>query len=320
MFQLDPNVFGSIMSKTDYDRQKQMLFYQRQQKRLQQPEMLDTQQLLAKAIQLGGAENLSPQEQAQLQAADIAQRTKQSVDPRGNIITNRSYYDLLGGKPSDVLGQPPVTPPIAPMPQGMPAQLPVDGLPKVQIDESQLEGLSPYSVEDVKKEAAKKQIEMQAKQVEQEAQSSKAREGVTQTVGDMVDQYKKLQRLGGITSTSKSPLENIAISATETNPLAQSVQKAAGSETQTSRQVIEASRARLMQEIKKATGMSAQEVNSIPEMQLLKESISDPTMTVEAVQQILGNIESKYGLGKGVNITAGAGKRMKYNPATGMLE
>jgi hypothetical protein len=114
MFQLNPSVFGSINSKSDYDRQKQELMRQKQMQDLQmsalqnqaQPDPLGTEQLLAKAIQLGGVGNLSPQEQAQLQAADIAQRTKQTVDRGGNVITNRSYFDLMGMPPSQVLNMP----------------------------------------------------------------------------------------------------------------------------------------------------------------------------------------------------------------------
>jgi hypothetical protein len=115
MFQLDPSVFGSLNSKADYDRQKQELNRQKQMEALQmsvlqrqaQPDPLGTEQLLAKAIQLGGVGNLSPQEQAQLQAADISQRVKQSVNPlTGEVISNRSYFDLMGMPPSQVMNMP----------------------------------------------------------------------------------------------------------------------------------------------------------------------------------------------------------------------
>jgi hypothetical protein len=115
MFQLNPNAFGSINSKSDYDRQKAELKRQKQmgdlqllalQKQVNAKDQFTPEQLLAKAIQLGGVQNLTPEEQAQLQAADISQRTKQTVDSRGNIITNQSYFDLLGSSPSQVLNQP----------------------------------------------------------------------------------------------------------------------------------------------------------------------------------------------------------------------
>jgi hypothetical protein len=356
MFQLDPSVFGNIKSKADYDRQKAMLMAQSKQrgqasklgdlqiaqaeKALNTPKAYDTQEILAAAIQAGGVENLPPELQAQLQAADIAQRAKQSVNPMtGEIISNRSYYDLMGASPSQVLNQSPsimqgrrpdsgmVSPTmqtvqntggfqdIASMPD-----LPMDGLPADLVDPIMMTpnvpNMSPRTKQMAQEELVKADLERQGKTIE----TSKAKEGVSQTIGSMADQYRKLQSLDGITSTQRPLSENVFISATETNPLAQKVQKLSGSETQTARQVIEASRARLMQDIKKATGMSAQEVNSIPEMQLLKESISDPTMTVEAVEQILGNLENRFGLGNGVSIRDSAPIRKKYNPATGMLE
>ena len=72
---------------------------QKAKQNLMKPEQLQMEQLLAKSIQLGGVQNLSPSERSQLQAFDIAQRTKQNVDARGNIITNRSIFDvpLSGG-------------------------------------------------------------------------------------------------------------------------------------------------------------------------------------------------------------------------------
>jgi hypothetical protein len=98
--------------------QKQMQGLQMQQleKQVNTPDTLGTEQLLAKAIQLGGVQNLSPQEQAQLQAADISQRAKQSVDARGNVITNQSYFDLMGS-PSQINKMPPAEVMGAPMGQ-----------------------------------------------------------------------------------------------------------------------------------------------------------------------------------------------------------
>jgi hypothetical protein len=123
MFQLDPSVFGNIKSKADYDRQKAMLMAQAKQrgqqsklgelqiaqaeKVLNAPKEYDTQQILAEAIKAGGVENLPPELQAQLQAADIAQRAKVSVDTLGNRVTNQSYFDLMGANPSQVINQPP---------------------------------------------------------------------------------------------------------------------------------------------------------------------------------------------------------------------
>ena len=108
---LDPTIFSRYKTKQDFDREAEEFEFRKRQRQMQeqlgglklaqaqkslaQPEQLEMEQLLAKSIQLGGVQNLSPSEQAQLQAFDIAQRTKQSVDPRGNIVTNRSIFDML---------------------------------------------------------------------------------------------------------------------------------------------------------------------------------------------------------------------------------
>jgi hypothetical protein len=117
---LDSSIFSRIKTKQDFDREREEFEARKRQQAMQeqlgglqvmqaqrslsQPEQLGMEQLLSKAIQGGGVQNLSPAEQAQLQAYDIAQRTKQSVDPRGNIVTNRSVFDML---PSQINKLPP---------------------------------------------------------------------------------------------------------------------------------------------------------------------------------------------------------------------
>ena len=139
---LDPSVFSRYKSVEDFTRerdefearkraaalQEQLSGLQVQglQKQLSTPEALSNEQILAKAVQAGGIGGLSPQEQAQLQAFDIMQRTKQSQNPyTGNIITNRSIYDMLPGQvaqmpPRDVMNMPTR----APMPTQAPPQQP----------------------------------------------------------------------------------------------------------------------------------------------------------------------------------------------------
>lgn len=181
---LDPSIFSKYKSKQDFDLERQefeqrkrqqamqeqlgQIQLQQAQKSLNTPDKLGMEQLIAKSIQSGGVGNLSPQEQAQLQAFDIAQRTKQSVDPRGNVITNRSVYDMLPSQvnqmpPSQVMGMPttqginpnagmrpdsgyisPTTQNI-PLPADAPYQdiasmpdLPSQGLPDVMVDPNQI--------------------------------------------------------------------------------------------------------------------------------------------------------------------------------------
>ena len=207
---LDPNIFSKYKTKEDFDREaaefdarkrQQEMNQQMGQLKLQQlqsqvanPKM-GMEQLLAKSIQLGGSDKLSPQEKAQLQAFDIAQRTKQHVDARGNVVTNRSVFDMIPNgvgdmPPRDAMNMPipgrnatpGFVPPSVPgsqipaqnTPQDVAPQIPggisefpqnnippQNTAPKITIDPSAYGVTSPYAVEDIGKKAAEADISIQ---------------------------------------------------------------------------------------------------------------------------------------------------------------
>lgn len=145
---LDASIFSKYKTKQDFDREREEFEFRKRQralreqlmtKQLNQTESLGMEQLLAKSIQAGGVQNLSPQEQAQLQAFDIAQRTKQSVDPYGRVISNRSVFDMLPGQvrnmpPRDIMSAPIQQTQSAPPPQysGAPAPMGSSGYNPVE--------------------------------------------------------------------------------------------------------------------------------------------------------------------------------------------
>jgi hypothetical protein len=63
-----------------------------------------------------------------------------------------------------------------------------------------------------------------------------------------------------------------------------------GSEAQTQRDIIQSSRNQLLNAVKNATGMSAQQLNSNVEFRSWLEALSDPTRSIEANRAILSNM------------------------------
>lgn len=119
-------------------------------------------------------------------------------------------------------------------------------------------------------------------------------ENISTVIDKMLEEYGKLDKMGAIVSTKRKPLENLAISV-RTSGMGQALGQKIGAEEQTIRDNVKNAIPRLMTSIKNATGMSAQEVNSIPEMQLLKESVSSPTQSIETVTDTLATLKSLYG-------------------------
>lgn len=260
---LDANVFSRYKSVQDFSREREefearkraaalqeqlgQLQMQGMQQKLNTPEQLTPEQILAKAIQ-GGAENLTPQEQAQLKAYDVLQRTKQSVDPRGNIITNRSIYDMLPGEvnqmpPRQAMQMPTRLAPISAPPPQMPLeQIGVDGnlgvsleppapilpgmnpvappLPAPQwqappqpapitVNPADYGVRSPYAREDIAKEAAKADIQAKIEQAKEMRKTGKAQSVISATLDELQNLNDQLKLKGALVSGDKNALQNL---------------------------------------------------------------------------------------------------------------
>lgn len=120
---------------------------------------------------------------------------------------------------------------------------------------------------------------------------------ISEIADDLLSSYQDLDAIGGIVNTKKSALENIKARA-GSSAIGQFVGGAVGKQEQTVRDDIQAKIPLLMSAIKSATGKSASEVNSIPEMQLLKKSVSDPTQSLQTVQKTLSDLVDLYGAGE----------------------
>lgn len=126
------------------------------------------------------------------------------------------------------------------------------------------------------------------KEAAKEVAGAEAFEGV---IGEMESAYDQLDRMGAIPSTRRSAAENLAIS-TRTSGAGQMLGRAAGTPEQSLRNEIQSARLRLLQGIKAATGMSAQELNSNVELQQWLDSVTNPANDVESNRKILNSIRT----------------------------
>lgn len=127
----------------------------------------------------------------------------------------------------------------------------------------------------------------------------KAEAGKTQLM-DVLDNlrasYGRLDQARAIPSTQRGGLSNIA-NYTAATGIGQTLGRAVGTEAQKDRDVISSSRLQLLNAIKQATGMSAQQLNSNVELQTWLKAVTDPSQSIEAVDEILNNIENSYARG-----------------------
>jgi hypothetical protein len=131
---------------------------------------------------------------------------------------------------------------------------------------------------------------------------NKAEAGKTQLADDLDNlraSFTALDTMRAIPSTERNPLSNIA-SATAATGIGQMAGRAVGTQAQVEREVINSARTRLVNSIKNATGMSAQQLNSNVELQTMLKSISDPGQPIQAALRIIDDIDNAYVKGAGM--------------------
>lgn len=125
---------------------------------------------------------------------------------------------------------------------------------------------------------------------------NKTEAGKTQLADDLENlrqSFKTLDEMRAIPSTQRNFASNI-LSATAATGAGQMLGRATGTAAQVEREVINSARTRLVNSIKNATGMSAQQLNSNVELQTMLKSISDPAQPIEAALRIIDDIEKAY--------------------------
>ena len=133
-----------------------------------------------------------------------------------------------------------------------------------------------------------------AKKEEKEGQG---KEMLSKEIDNMRQHYINLKDLGGMPSSEQNGLSNIA-SWTQSSGVGQLGGRMLGTKEQDERNAIKSTRLRLMNAIKNATGMSAQQMNSNVELKTWLDSLGDPTQSFESNMEIINNIEDAFLSGK----------------------
>jgi len=117
--------------------------------------------------------------------------------------------------------------------------------------------------------------------------------------------FLALDKMQSIPSTQRGALSNIT-SGISASGIGQRAGQLLGTEAQVERDVINSARSRLVNSIKNATGMSAQQLNSNVELQTMLRSISDPGHSIQAALRIIDDIEKAYVTGNSMAPPAAA--------------
>ena len=129
-----------------------------------------------------------------------------------------------------------------------------------------------------------------------EAKDSKTqgKETVSNAVANLHDLYNQLDQSGGITNPDKSGLNNISAGA-GSSAAGQTLGRLFGTKNQSIRNEIAQARPLLLQQIMRASGMSAKQMDSNTELKLWLSTATDPTLDVKANKAALDNIDAMYG-------------------------
>jgi hypothetical protein len=136
----------------------------------------------------------------------------------------------------------------------------------------------------------------QAKTLEKVTTKSDAKEQLTNTVSQLKKNYDTLLEEGGIRSTGATGVQNLG-ARLSSSAAGKFIGGAVGTKTQEQREAIEQTRPLLLNLIKTATGMSAQQMNSNAEMQLYLNAATNPDLSYEANMSALANLDKMFGLG-----------------------
>jgi hypothetical protein len=225
------------------------------------------------------------------QAYQTAQRPPQQ--PRNPIAVLKDGKPIYVD-PASAVGQTPLTPPAvqilgmgpgreAPAPTVTTIQDPTNPNQMITIDARQYRGGGVGSTG---------VLGLAGKTPAATAAATKREEG-QQQAGDILDTleaaYADLDRMKAVPSQQRSAMSNV-LSYVAGTGVGQVAGRVVGSEAQTQRDIIQSSRNQLLNAVKNATGMSAQQLNSNVEFRSWLEALSDPTRSIEANKAILGNM------------------------------
>lgn len=157
--------------------------------------------------------------------------------------------------------------------------------------------ISQQMVDLRREQFAAQQQALQEKRQEETTKREDAKDQLGTTLRQLKRNYDTLLKEGGIVSTEASATENVGARASASGA-GRAVGAAVGTKTEQQRQTIEQTRPLLLNLIKNATGMSAQQMNSNAEMQLYLRAATDPSLSYEANLDAMANLDRLFGTGE----------------------
>lgn len=154
------------------------------------------------------------------------------------------------------------------------------------------------------------------------AAEAKREEGASQA-RDILDTlrtaYDTLDIARAVPSEQRNVISN-ALSYVSGTGIGQIAGRVAGTKEQTQRDIIQSARNNLLNAVKNATGMSAQQLNSNVEFRSWLEALTDPTRTIEANRAIIDNMEKFIASGGTYSTRSRSGQIAPPAPAAGRAQ
>jgi hypothetical protein len=135
---------------------------------------------------------------------------------------------------------------------------------------------------------------------------TKAKENVTTLASEMAKGYADLLEKKGIKSTEAGAASNLSASS-QSSMVGQLLGSAFGTEEQDIRDYVKSQRPLLVQAMVKATGMSAQQINSNAELKNMLDAATDPSRGYESNIRALNGLNNMFGTGAPILPGAPAG-------------
>lgn len=117
------------------------------------------------------------------------------------------------------------------------------------------------------------------------------------SLAKVMQTYQELDAAKAIPSTQRGGLENVGASIAASG-VGQMINRARGTPEQAKRDFVKNARTLILQDIKNATGMSAQQMNSNVELQTFLQSLGDPSQSIETIRDTIANMSAKFGTGE----------------------
>jgi hypothetical protein len=153
---------------------------------------------------------------------------------------------------------------------------------------------------DIQRELLKARLEKLKEPTATEVKAAAAKEekaaskqGLSDSLAGAAGLVNKIYEEGGMPSTEDNPVSNLWASRFRL-PGGQIAGQAVGTKAQAARDELKSQRLQILNDIKKATGMSSQQLNSNVELKTWLDSLGAPEITKEGNLNILKNIQEKY--------------------------